>query len=136
MKKQSKYNLNWSNKQIDKCLCRFCKNISLKNQKTCSECYLKTFALNRLGDRSFANGLLDLLMKQDFKCYLTGKELVLGDNASIDHFIPVSLRPDLKHDFDNIRWCDKAINRLKNDFTYEELLKICKCILEYNFENN
>lgn len=125
MKDRTKWNQTWAKKQFEKGMCRNCKNPHLKNQKTCTRCYLKIFSQNRLGNRKHWEALWNKLMQQEFKCYLTGIDLELGDNASIDHVVPLSLGKNKADDLDNIKWCEKRINRMKNDFLLEEFIQMC-----------
>lgn len=132
MKPQSKWNEAWSKKQLDSGLCRFCKNVHLNGQKVCAICYLKVLAKNNLNSRELGEKLYLKLIEQDYKCYLTGNDIEIGVNASIDHVIPRSKNPDLQHDIDNIKWCDKRVNLMKKDLLIDEFFEICKKVIAHN----
>lgn len=132
MNKQNTYNNNWAKYQNEKGLCRFCNNQRLINQKTCTTCYLKVMAKNNLNNRMHHSTLYEKLVEQDFKCYLSGRELILGDNASLDHVIARSKDKSLCLDLSNIKWIDKHVNRVKTDLSVDELLILCKEIIKHN----
>lgn len=132
MSKQNIYNKNWSVKQNNLGFCRFCNNEKIENQKTCTICYLKIMAKNNLNDRSLHEKLYEKLIEQEFKCYLSGRQLILGFNASIDHVIPRSKNKELSKDIDNIKWCDKSLNLVKRDLTVEEFIKLCRDVVGFN----
>lgn len=132
MSLQSKHNETWSKKQLEAGLCRFCKNVHLKEQKVCAICYLKVLAKNNLNSRKHGEKLYLKLIEQNYKCYLTGKPIELGVNASLDHVVPRSRNPDLAYDLDNIKWCDTKVNFMKKDLVIDEFIEICKQIIEYN----
>lgn len=132
MKKQTIYNNNWSVKQNNLGFCRFCKNKKMINQKTCTICYLKVMAKNNLNDRSLHEKLYEKLVEQDFKCYMTGRELVLGLNASVDHVIPRSKNEELSKKIENIKWCDKRVNFVKRELTLDEFINLCRDVVSHN----
>ncbi len=132
MSKQNIYNNNWAIKQNNKGFCRFCSNEKLENQKTCTTCYLKVMSKNNLNDRSLHVQLYNKLIEQDFKCYITGRELVLGLNASLDHVIPRSKDKELSKKIDNLKWCDKSVNFVKRDLTIDEFISLCRDVIEHN----
>lgn len=80
--------------------------------------------------------LYSLLESQDFKCALTGDDLLPDDN-SLDH-----LRRDLPLSLDrinsskgyirgNVQWVTKQVNLMKGAMTMEELLNTCSKILNH-----
>lgn len=83
--------------------------------------------------------LYNRLITQNSKCALTGEELkVLNffkkeSNASVD-------RIDSKKGYvkDNIQWVLKEVNKMKNNFSQEEFIRICNKVskLHDNFEPN
>ena len=75
--------------------------------------------------------LKEKLEKQHYRCPYTGKLLVPGVNASLDHIIPKTQRPDLAGDIDNTEWVDQTVNRMKTDLSRDEFLALIQEILEY-----
>jgi len=76
--------------------------------------------------------LKNQLIKQNFKCAYTGRKLhVLNvfkkdSNASIDR-----IDSNKNYTVDNIQWIYKPINTMKNSFSSEDFLEICKEISNY-----
>lgn len=71
------------------------------------------------------------------KCYLTGKEIDLSKPRSyhFDHIIPSSKGGD--NTIDNLGICTKEANMAKSDLTYDELIELCKNILDtHNSKEN
>jgi len=114
-----------SNKQ--KGLCR-CGDKKLSVGLRCEKCFLKALASRATGDVSNWLKLKELLIKQNNRCIYTGKKLVLGDNASLDHIIPLSKDGDRA--LYNVQWVDFQINDMKTNFTHEEFIDTMKLILK------
>jgi hypothetical protein len=75
----------------------------------------------------------DLFLKQDRKCALTGqpiKMVRLGKdkcgNASLDR-----IDSSKGYTIDNVQWVDKKINMLKNNYSVDKFIAMCKAIVEY-----
>jgi len=67
--------------------------------------------------------LWDLINKQDFKCALTGEPITVNKNWRKYDFTASLDRIDSTKGYtlDNVQWVHKTINRLKSNFTEEEL---------------
>lgn len=61
-------------------------------------------------------------------CAYTGEPLVPGDNASLDHKIPVTQGG--MYSLDNVQWVVYQINRMKNDMTEDDFFRACRRVLE------
>lgn len=96
----------------------------------CQTCYLKRSASSALGDTSKWPLLLNKLNKQNWKCAYTGIPLILRENASVEHILPVSRYPKYKGNINNIEWVDLNINQMKGTLTKQEFLAMCQLILE------
>lgn len=75
---------------------------------------------------------------QERKCALTGLQLNTYDEHKNKKNMTASLdRIDSEKGYtiDNVQWVHKKINKLKLDFTEEELYYYCKLIVEYNKNN-
>ena len=92
----------------------------------CSTCILKAAAGRWLKNRNRWSDLLDLFHKQNKKCIYTGVELIIGENASIDHIHPRS-KGGL-NELENLQWIDIKINKMKNNINHNEFIEICKFI--------
>lgn len=128
MKKQIQYNKNWMNKQKGKGLCIFCKNDKLKYSNLCEIHYFKSISSSLLRNRDKWEELRDIFHAQEGKCFFTGKDLILGLTAGLDHLEPRSTRPDLTSDVNNVRWVDKRINQMKGDMPVKEFIELCKLV--------
>ncbi len=116
-------------------LCIFCREKTIGISNLCRVHYFKAIATRVLGDRNLAEDIENIFYVQEERCYLTGKKLVLGGNAELDHVLPISKYPHLSKSITNVRWCDKTVNRIKTDLEYEDLIKFCTAILNY-FDRN
>lgn len=131
MSKQNAYNRAWMNKQKELGLCIFCKNKKLQYSNLCKKHFFINIATATLKNKNLAAGIEELFYAQEEKCYLTGEQLILGKNASLDHIIPQSKDKSLIENLHNLRWCTKDVNRLKNSFDYDTLIKVCRNIVSY-----
>lgn len=68
-----------------------------------------------------------LLKEQDYKCYLTNREL-RPENTNAEHIKP--LRAGGKHEAKNICLVDEMVARLKRYYTVEEIIKLATEIIE------
>jgi len=117
-------------------LCRSCgksADIVRENSKICNICWFKDIARGNTGFSKNWKLIKDLLEKQDYKCAYTGKNLIIGENASIDHIIPRSKGGS--NEIQNLQWVDKDINEMKNDFTHDEFMNTIKIIIKYLSNN-
>jgi len=107
--------------------CRQCKSARIGNSKLCETHWVMDIA-RKSGLLGKEKELIEKLNNQNWKCFFTGKELVAGINASIDHLSPRSTNPEVESDLDNIVWADKRINSMKGNFNYVDFIDICKTI--------
>lgn len=79
--------------------------------------------------------LWELAEKQDIRCALTGEKLVFHPyeqrTASLD-------RIDNTGDYtlDNVQWVHKDVNRMKNVFTQERFVEVCKSVAKFYTDKN
>lgn len=71
--------------------------------------------------------LQELFERQGGRCAFTGVVLVPGENASIDHIIPVSRGGD--DSIENLHWVTKEANRVKADLTAAEFVELCRVVI-------
>ena len=90
----------------------------------CEKCFFKEASKKHLGTQKKWQELKNLLEIQKNKCYISGRKLVIGKNASIDHINPRSLGG--KDSIENIAWCDTQINFIKNKLSLKEFYKLCE----------
>lgn len=96
----------------------------------CQVCYLKRSASSTLGSSSQWPLLLDKLNQQKWKCAYTGIPLVLRENASIDHILPVSRYPQYRHNIRNVEWVDWRVNHMKLSMTRDEFIQFSRQIAQ------
>ena len=76
--------------------------------------------------------LMDIMFDQNFRCALSGRRLVPGHNASIDHIKPVSKYPELSSDLNNLQWVTIGANRAKNNHDESDFIQLCNDITNHN----
>jgi len=113
----------------DQKLCLKCGKPSAVRDRDClcEDCWFKAIAKNRTG--SPKNWLLikTILQNQNYRCAYTGKELVIGQNASLDHIIPIAQGGD--NSLENLQWTDCQINIMKNNMSHQEFISTIQLIL-------
>lgn len=82
------------------------------------------------GKERYWEELKEKLIKQDYKCAYTGRSLIIGFNASIDHTIPKSKGGS--NTIDNVKWVDLEVNLLKYNMLENEFLAFCREVVEHN----
>lgn len=116
--------------------CHNCPTPRMENSNTyCEKHWYAQKATQRLGLGPHVikrgQALKAKLETQNYTCPYTGVNLIPGVNASVDHVIPVSQRPDLKGEISNIEWVDLNLNHMKTDMSREQFLEVCLKVVEY-----
>lgn len=115
-------------KRQRECLCIYCGNPEILEStrddanQFCYECYFKRISVCRLGATKHWKSLLKKFEAQGGCCAYTGEKLVLGENAALDHILPVVRFPDRANDPTNVEWVTRQVNSLKGDKTKDEFL--------------
>lgn len=102
-------------------------------QMFCETCYLKKAAYRRCGSKRSWTVLKEKWDEQEGRCSYTGEKLIMGQNASVDHILPVSRFPEKKADKSNIEWISMEINTLKGTRTKDEFTTLVKAIARHLF---
>jgi hypothetical protein len=115
------------NKKIG--LCSNCSRKTLPTSSLCEEHWYKRAArVNGLKTEDGWKLVKKLMEEQNFTCPYSGRELVLGFNASMDHVNPRSRFPEQAHLLENLEWIDIEVNSAKRDLTKEEYISLCKLV--------
>lgn len=83
-----------------------------------------------IGARSItAAGLRELLVKQGYRCRLTGRDL-LPEEAALDHVTP--LNNGGVNDMSNVQILHCDVNQAKGTMTQEEFIEMCREVVAHN----
>lgn len=104
-----------------------CKEQAISTHTMCEYHIFEEYAHRHLKNDSRWKELSDLFYSQNQLCYLSGKKLVLGVNASLDHIVPTSKGGSFD-DIKNLAWMDSDINYAKNNLSNEELIVMCNIV--------
>ena len=97
----------------------------------CSVCYLKRTATRHLGGARYWPELEALLLQQRNRCAYTGREIILGVNASLEHVEPVSKAPHRARSTSNFRWVVQEVNLAKHSLSMGDFITMCKDVLKH-----
>ena len=127
--KDAKSVLNRRQQHRDSGLCVYCGRRATVGKKfpLCEDCWFKDIAKGRTGSRRIWLGIKELLQAQNYRCAYTGKELIIGENASLDHVIPKSKGGS--NSISNLQWVDLQINVMKNNMSHQEFISTIQLIL-------
>lgn len=109
--------------------CAICKHPPVGKSGVCEKHLFSTMAFRHLGSKKLAGVLKDKLEKQNYKCAYSGLQLILGENASIDHIKSKVRHPQLKNDINNVHWVDIRVNLMKRELDESEFLYLIGGIL-------
>lgn len=113
-------------------ICQSCNSPLIPNSKSyCLDHWFSNIAGHSLGKgRENGQAIKKKMEEQNYRCFYTGKILVPGINASLDHILPKRHYPEKTKDINNVRWVDLQVNYLKRDLTHEEFVAFCKMVAE------
>jgi hypothetical protein len=97
---------------------------------SCLDCWFKKKSSSATGNGGYGPALASLMSKQNWKCAISGRQLIPGDNASPDHIIPVAENPKLKYDINNLQWVDIDVNFAKRALSQNDFIQLCKDVAE------
>lgn len=75
-----------------------------------------------------AKDILQMLQDQNFRCALTGREL-MPETAALDHIEPISRGGE--HVIGNVQILRKEVNRAKHTCTNEEFVEMCREVVKW-----
>jgi hypothetical protein len=82
---------------------------------------------NKKPTRFKPSEIRELLKKQNFKCFLTGRELT-PDNVEAEHIIPINQGG--KHEVENLCLIIESLRELKRYRSPEEIISIARDIIK------
>ncbi len=122
-------------KWIEAGLCRDCGGErGDSTSKRCQSCIIKQIAGCNLGNRSRWKELVELLERQQYLCVYSGRTLVVGVNASLDH--RVAITSGGTHDLSNLQWVDKQVNYAKQALSHEAFIALVEEVLSWSVRKN
>jgi len=133
--------LNRGQRENHNMSCEACRCKNLINRYPDTE--IQYYIFNRIQDGAIKRDLAfsitpqyiwDLFLKQDRKCALSGRILVLETSTKITSNATASLdRIDNTKGYieGNVQWVHKNANWMKQDYTQEEYIEMCHDVSEY-----
>lgn len=109
-------------------LCAFCDNPRI-HTRLCLDHYLKFTSKAHFGTSKKYRELHELFQKQKGICTYSGRLLVLGIDASLDHIIPKSRGGS--NGLDNLHWVHQDVNFMKQCLLEEEFLSLIEEIFHH-----
>lgn len=129
---------DWRNKNRSSGTCYHCSEPPVTGTVSwCEKHWLVQLACRSgLRGRGSSRKILDLLIAQNYTCPYTGRKLVIGVNASIDHINPRSLFPNKVGDLSNLEWVDVDVNRAKGTLSKVEFIVMCNQVAQHTDQDN
>lgn len=112
-------------------ICYSCKNVAVENRSKCAECFMKAMA-KQAG--TTAEILKDIWNEQNGICTYSGRKLIIGINASVDHKMPKSKGGN--NDSSNLQFVHKTVNFAKNNLLENDFIQLINDCYDYGFLNN
>ena len=88
----------------------------------CEKCILKHAAWTYLKSSKRWTDLKSIFDQQEGKCSYTGRDIIIGIDAELDHIIPRSKGGDNK--LDNLQWVHTDVNKMKSYQLPDDFLKL------------
>lgn len=111
--------------------CGLCPHPRMEGVSVCERHWFGQAANGNLGLGTDAGYefLSALFAAQGALCPYTGRVLIPGVNAALDHIMPVSRFPELANDPANVQWVSVEINRAKGSLTDVEFVALCASVV-------
>ena len=113
-------------KRVAEGKCGMCGSTELVTKSVCFDHWLLKMSRSAVGkcSKKISMSVWGILLQQEMRCAYTGKELVPGQNASVDHIVPRSRGGS--NDLSNLQWVDTTVNIMKHNLLHEEFVEIVK----------
>lgn len=102
-----------------------------KDWSFCESCYFRKTSIDCLKTAKHAEAICQKLRDQNYRCAYTGEQIILGLNDSLDHVLPISRFPELRHDPANTEWVTRKVNCMKWDSTREEFIATAYAVVHH-----
>jgi 5-methylcytosine-specific restriction endonuclease McrA len=114
-------------KRLEKGLCKAC-NLPRETGSNlyCRKHWFQKICIDRTGKVKHWQAIADKLDQQNQQCPYSGKPISLGENAQLDHIVPLELGGD--NSPENLEWVDAEINRMKGKRTKKDFIELCTLI--------
>lgn len=116
------------NRRLAEGKCAFCEDIRI-HSTLCLSHYLKFTSKSHFGTVRYWCDLHEKFLDQNGICPYSGRKLVLGVDASLDHIVPKS-RGGI-NEISNTQWVHLDVNFMKQSMLNEEFLCLIKDIYEF-----
>jgi hypothetical protein len=110
--------------------CMYCNEPRWASAHSCKHHFVEKLINNYGCSKDHVPRLLHRFDDQGGACFYTGKTLIPGENASLDHYFCKAHHPHLVAHPDNLVWCDVEVNFMKRKLTPEQLVSFAKSIVE------
>lgn len=101
-------------------ICYSCDKSQLPNRMNCEEHTLKMIARINCGGMFNWIYIKNLLINQENKCKYCEIDIIIGNNAEVDHIQSKTRFPELKYESSNWQWLCSICNHAKSNMTEEE----------------
>ena len=125
----NEHSRNWRERKrlASECMqCGKAKPSVRQGEHKCEDCWFSDIAKSTTGTRKNRDMVKNLFLSQGGRCAYTDEVLVAGQNASLDHKIPVSRGGD--GSLSNLQWVTIKTNSMKSDLTHKEFVALCTLI--------
>jgi hypothetical protein len=116
-------------RQADGICIRCGKTQSVLNNRKCTICCLKHSAWTYFRDGDRWIDLQELFNKQNGLCPYTGRQLIIGLDAEIDHI--VSRHQGGNDELTNFQWVHRDINKMKAHQSHEQFIHLIQEVAQY-----
>lgn len=137
-RKKREYMILLKEKRIKECLCVMCGKpatiiTSMSKRKRentyCNKHYYEYMAKSTTGSAKNGPMLKELFEEQKGLCAYTKEKLILGVNASVDHFVPKVAGGG--NEKENLKWVLWEVNKMKFKHSYEKFVSMCKEVVNH-----
>lgn len=116
-------------------LCTRCGQEPLMSKTMGINCILKRTAGRYLDDYSKHLELINLLLQQNYCCFLCNEMLLLGKNANVGHRTAKTRALFKELTVNDFYWICDVCNRLMGEMTHDEFLVVNRALFDMHINN-